>query len=116
MALLWAAERGHDAVVKLLLEKGNYGWRALLSVAKRMINTVVMVLLEKKIAELLLAMSMVNSKDKFGQTALSLAAENGHDMFLQHGIATSGSWVISPKINRENMHQKTIMSVIRVYY
>src|SRR5207302_1796321 len=77
--LSWAAENGHEAVVKLLIEKGaeleskyNYGQTPLLWAAENGHKAVVKLLLEKG-AEL-------EPRDKnYGQTPLLWAAENGHE-------------------------------------
>jgi ankyrin repeat protein len=101
--LSWAAENGHEAVVKLLLEKGAeldskdniYGRTPLSWAAKTGREAVVKLLLEKG-AELdskdirgrtlswaavklqLEKGAELESKDKQGQTPLSLAAKNGY--------------------------------------
>ncbi|KID95301.1 Pfs, NB-ARC and Ankyrin domain protein, partial [Metarhizium majus ARSEF 297] len=77
-ALLWAAENGHEAVVRLLLERSantevtdnNQEQTALLCAAKNGHEAVVRLLLEKG--------ADIKAKDRRGQTSLSYAAENGH--------------------------------------
>ena len=78
--LLLAAEEGHEAVVKLLLEKGaeletkdkNYGQTPLLLAAEKGHEAVVKLLLEKG--------AEIETKDKdYGRTPLSWAAEKGHE-------------------------------------
>jgi ankyrin repeat protein len=58
-ALRWASSNGHEAVVKLLLEKGAD----------------VELLLEKG--------ADVDAKDRAGKTALQRAAENGHEAVVK---------------------------------
>ena len=81
--LLWAAIQGHEAVVKLLLEKGaeleskdNINGRTPLSWAAIQGHEAVVKLLLEKGAQL-------ESKDDFGQTPLSWAAENGHEAVVK---------------------------------
>ena len=81
--LSWAAENGHEAVVKLLLEKGaeletkdkDYGQTPLSYAASRGHEALVKLLLEKG-AEL-------KTKSNNGQTPLSYAAENGHEAVVK---------------------------------
>jgi ankyrin repeat protein len=80
--LSWAAERGHEAVVKLLLEDGaeleskdEDGQTPLSWAASKGHEAVVKLLLEKG-AEL-------ESKSKYGQTPLSWAAEHGHEAVVK---------------------------------
>ena len=81
--LSWAAEKGHEAVVKLLLEKGadveskdrDYGQTPLSWAAEKGHEAVVKLLLEKG--------ADVESKDKDGRTPLSWAAENGHEAVVK---------------------------------
>ncbi|KAH0547754.1 hypothetical protein FGG08_000011 [Glutinoglossum americanum] len=77
-----AAERGHEAVVKLLLERGaelesksNSGQTPLSRAAERGHEAVVKLLLERG-AEL-------ESKSNSGQTPLSRAAERGHEAVVK---------------------------------
>ena len=84
--LSWAAERGHEAVVKLLLEtdkvdvdsKDNYDGRTPLSwAAERGHEAVVKLLLETGKVD-------VDSKDsQYGRTPLSLAAMRGHEAVVK---------------------------------
>jgi hypothetical protein len=77
--LMWAAEGGHEAVVKLLLETGKVeveskdlsGMTPLSIAAKSGHNAVVALLLETKKVN-------VDLRDWAGQTPLSLAAQRGH--------------------------------------
>ena len=81
--LSWAAENGHEVVVKLLLEKGAeletkdiIGWTPLSRAARNGHEAVVKLLLEKG-AEL-------ETKDKkYGRTPLSRAAENGYEAVVK---------------------------------
>jgi ankyrin repeat protein len=81
--LSWAASRGQEAVVKLLVEKGaeletkskDYGQTPLLYAASRGQEAVVKLLLEKG-AEL-------ETKDKYGQTPLSWAASRGREAVVK---------------------------------
>jgi len=80
--LLWAAWNGHEAVVKLLLEKDalleskdNNSWTPLLWAARNRHEAVVKVLLEKG-AEL-------ESKDNNGRTPLSWAAGKRHEAVVK---------------------------------
>ena len=75
--LSWAAKNGHNAVVKLLLEKGaeleskdNYSRTPLLWAAENGHDTVLELLLEKG--------AKLESQDNYGRTLLSQAAMNGH--------------------------------------
>jgi ankyrin repeat protein len=82
-SLSWAAEKGYEAVVKLLLEKGaeleaksGNGRTPLLWAAEKDHEAVMKLLLEKG-AEL-------EAKDKqYGQTPLSWAAEKGHEAVVK---------------------------------
>jgi ankyrin repeat protein len=76
-----AAERGHDAIVQLLLTKEgvdpdsknyrNDEWTPLMYAVRNGHEAVVRLLLEKEDVD-------VNSKDEDGETSLSRAASNGH--------------------------------------
>ena len=77
-ALLWAARRGHEAVVRLLLENGAdmnaldmYGETALVGAAEQGHETIVRLLLEKG--------ADIEAKDEDGQTALILSAGSAHE-------------------------------------
>ena len=78
----FAARNGHEAVVKLLLEKGaeletkNTDGRTPLSYAARNGHEAVVELLLEKGAEL-------ETKDKDGETPLSYAARNGHEAVVK---------------------------------
>src|SRR5436189_246528 len=80
--LSWAAEKGHEAVVKLLLEKGaelesknRYGQTPLSCAAKNGHETVMKILLEMR-AEL-------ESIDYDGRTPLSRAAKMGNKTMVK---------------------------------
>ncbi|KAI9777862.1 MAG: hypothetical protein M1839_008539 [Geoglossum umbratile] len=80
--LLWAAQKGHEADVKLLLEKGakpdskdNYGQTLLSRAAQNGHEAVVKLLLEKG--------AQPDSKDNYGQTPLLWAANNGHEAVVK---------------------------------
>ena len=83
-ALLLAAERGHDAVVKLLLKTGKvdveskdeYGRTPLSWAAEEGHEAVVKLLLETGKVD-------VESKDKYGRTPLSWAAREGHEAVVK---------------------------------
>ncbi|CZR56859.1 uncharacterized protein PAC_06748 [Phialocephala subalpina] len=83
-ALSYAAAHGHEAVVKLLLEKGAeletkdeyYGSRTPLSWAAEDGHEAVVKLLLEKGAEL-------ETKDDYGRTPLSWAAEDGHEAVVK---------------------------------
>ena len=90
--LSWAAGNGHEAVVKLLLEKGaelesrdkGWGWTPLSRAAADGHEAVVQLLLAKDGVD-------VNSKDcYYGQTPLSRAAGNGHEAVVQLLLAKDG--------------------------
>jgi ankyrin repeat protein len=81
--LLWAAENGHAAVVKLLLEKdakpktkGKYSDQTPLLWAAENGHEVAVKLLLEKGAEL-------ETKDNSGRTPLSYAAEKGHKVVVK---------------------------------
>jgi hypothetical protein len=81
--LLWAVVKGHEAVVKLLLEKGteletkdkDYGQTPLFLAAGNGHEAVVKLLLEKG--------AEIETKANSGQTPLSLAAEQGHEAVVK---------------------------------
>jgi hypothetical protein len=78
--LLWAADKGHEAVVQLLHKadvnaKTNYEWTALLGAAENEHEAVVLLLLEHMVD--------INAKDNDGQTALYMAAANGHEAVVR---------------------------------
>ncbi|KAF7515244.1 hypothetical protein PCG10_003552 [Penicillium crustosum] len=79
--LSWAAENGHDGVVKLLLERNSAvdsldksGRTPLLLAARTGRDAVVKLLLEK---------CLVDPLDKSDRTPLSWAAENGYDIVVK---------------------------------
>lgn len=81
-ALMWAAKRGHDAVVRLLLEKGadteiknQYQEAALIIAVKHRHEAIVQLLLEKG--------ANVDTKTPFWATPLMEAAGNGHEAIIQ---------------------------------
>ncbi|KAM0800726.1 hypothetical protein BDR22DRAFT_230902 [Usnea florida] len=75
-ALMWAASRGHEAVVRLLLELGpDKQERALIVAAESGHKAIVQYLLEN-IAD-------VDAKDLDGETALMKAAKRGHEALIQ---------------------------------
>ncbi|RYP72136.1 hypothetical protein DL771_004370 [Monosporascus sp. 5C6A] len=80
--LSWAAERGHEAVVRLLLDKGaavdredKEDWTPLLWAAVRAHEAVVQLLLDKGAA--------VDKEDKKGRTPLLWAAGRAHEAVVQ---------------------------------
>jgi ankyrin repeat protein len=75
--LWWAVERGHEAVVQLLLDRGAYteaadkeGWTPLLRAAENGHEAVMRLLLDR--------VADIEAADKDGQTPLSKAALIGH--------------------------------------
>ena len=106
--LWWAAEKGHEAVVKLLLEKGAdveskdryYGQTPLSWAAEKGHEAVVKLLLEKG--------ADVESKDEYGRTPLWWAAEKGHEavvkLLLEKGAdveSKDGVWPDAAVVGRE---------------
>ncbi|KIW74257.1 hypothetical protein Z517_12197 [Fonsecaea pedrosoi CBS 271.37] len=82
MPIIWAAKKGHVAIVKLLLEqgakvehKGDYGRTLLSLAAKYGYEAIVKLLLEQG--------AKVEHKDDYGRTPLSLAAECGHEAIVK---------------------------------
>jgi ankyrin repeat protein len=80
--LSWAAENGHEAVVRLLLEKGaeleskdNYGQTPLLWATRNGHEAVVRLLLERG--------AKLESKDNYGRTLLLWAARKGHEAVVR---------------------------------
>jgi ankyrin repeat protein len=82
--LSWAAENGHEAVVKLLLEEGAdlgtkdkvYGRTPLSWAAENGHEAVVKLLLEK-------GADLETKDEDYGRTPLSWAAENGHETLVK---------------------------------
>ncbi|RYP00350.1 hypothetical protein DL764_006550 [Monosporascus ibericus] len=83
--LSWAAWKGHETVVKLLLDTGKvdvdskdneYGQTPLSWAARNGHEAVVKLLLDTGKVD-------VDSKDNYGQTPLSWAAENGHEAVVK---------------------------------
>jgi hypothetical protein len=82
-ALVWAAAQGHEAVVKLLLEKGaeieendcSYGQTVLLRAAVQGHEAVVKLLLEKG--------AEIETMDNYGRTALARAAQYGRETVVK---------------------------------
>ena len=96
-ALMWAAARGHEAMVRLLLEnraeveaKDSNRWTALHQAAVKGHEAVVRLLIEKG--------ADPDSKDKDGWTPLPGAAANGHEavmrLLLEKGVNVNaqGGW------------------------
>jgi ankyrin repeat protein len=89
--LSWAAENGHEAVVKLLLakdgvdpdSKSSSGRTPLSWAAKNGHEAVVKLLLAKDGVD-------PDSKDSFGQTPLSWAAQDGHEAVVKLLLAKDG--------------------------
>jgi hypothetical protein len=105
--LLWAAEQGHKAVVKLLLETGKVdidvkdssGWTPLLWAAEQGHEAVVKLLLE-------IGKVDVNSKDsRYGQTPLLWAAQNGHEAVVKLLLET-GKFDVDVK---DSQHGRTAL-------
>ena len=95
--LIWAARNGHEAVVKLLLEKGaqmdskdKYNQTALLLAVQNGHEAMVKMLL-KEGADL-------DSKDVYGQTPLSRAARKGHEAVI--GLLLDKGAELDSKDNR----------------
>ena len=82
--LSWAADIGHEAVVRLLLDTGtvdadskdNAGWTPLWRAAENGHEAVVRLLLDTGTVD-------ADSKDSYGLTPLSLAAKNGHEAVVR---------------------------------
>lgn len=80
----WAASEGHEAILKILLAKGDirldlkdkHGWTPLFRAVIDGHNTAVKLLLAKNGIDL-------NFKDDRGRTALSLATSEGHDTIVK---------------------------------
>ena len=89
--LSWAAENGHEAVIKLLLaregvdaeSKDSYGQTPLLKAAGRGHEAVVKLLLAREGVD-------AKSKDKYGQTPLLLAAGRGYEAIVKLLLAREG--------------------------
>ncbi|KAL1853774.1 hypothetical protein Plec18170_005166 [Paecilomyces lecythidis] len=86
--LLWAAEKGHEAVVKLLLSGGadansrdNRGRTPLFQAAKNGHESIVKLLLARK------DVNPDTKDDKYGQTPLSRAAEDGREAIVKMLLA-----------------------------
>jgi ankyrin repeat protein len=101
--LSWAAEMGHESVVKMLLarddvkadSKDDYGRTPLFAAADMGHEEVVKLLVARKDVD-------VREKDMFGQTPLSRAASQGYEpvvkLLLEHGAAvdTKDIWGQTP--------------------
>jgi len=82
--LSWAAENGHEAVVRLLVERGDvdnnakdsYGQTPLSYAAGNGHEAVVRLLVERDDAD-------INAKDNYGRTPLLLAAQDGHEAVVR---------------------------------
>jgi len=93
-ALIWAATRGHDGVVKMLLERGDvkpdqtdtyYGRPPLLWAAAKGHEGVVRMLLEREDVD------PDQTDTKQGRAPLSLAAGNGHEGIVKMLLERGGS-------------------------
>jgi ankyrin repeat protein len=109
-ALHWAAECGHEEVVRLVLEKGAdvnvkdaFGSTALSGAAERGHAAIVQLLLEK---------ADINAKDVCGQTALFQAVIEEHKEVVQlllgkgadiHEMDANGRTVLDPIFHSEHM-------------
>ena len=94
--LLWAAMNGHQAVVKLLLDRDDvavnildpYGDTPLLCAVKKGHEAVIKLLLDRDDV-------MINLQNRYGESSLSLAAQNGNEAVVklllnrEDGIADS---------------------------
>lgn len=92
MVCIWAAEEGHEAIVKLLLDtnrahvnfKNKYGQTSLLLAAKNGHDAIVKILLNTGRVE-------INLRNSFGQTPLLIAAENGHKTVVRQLLHTGAA-------------------------
>ncbi|PMB65157.1 Kinase D-interacting substrate [Beauveria bassiana] len=94
--LLYAAERGHRAVVKRLLEKGacpnscDYiGWTPLLHASEKGHKAVVEDLLVKK--------ANINAQDRFGATALHWAIWRRNETIISHLLKNAADTEVTEK-------------------
>ena len=115
--LSWAARNGHEAIVKLLLDKGaaieskdTYNQTPLSYAAQNNHEAIVQLLLDKGAA--------TESKDRYGQTPLSYAAQNGHEaivkLLLGKGAATESkdTYGQTPLSYAARNHDKAIVQVL----
>jgi len=121
-AIAWAARRGHERVVRVLLQRGNinpnitntiYGQTPLLLAARDGYGGVVRILLE---------WSEVNPEkaDKWSRTPLLLAAENGHQEVVRMLLDRNDidpdkedDWSQTPLLRAaENGHQRVVRMLL----
>jgi len=115
--LLWAAEKGHEAVVKLLLERGaqiesmDVDRRTPLSwAAEKGHETVVKLLLERG--------AQIESRDLYNKTPLSWAAEKGHEtvvkLLLERGAQTESRdiWSRTPLLWAAEKGHETVVRLL----
>jgi len=98
--LSWAADKGHEAVVRLLLDKGaavdakdkQYGRTALSWAADKGHQGVVRLLVDGGAA--------VDAEDTYGQTPLLYAAENGHEAMVRLLIEDGANMDVKDKMDQ----------------
>ncbi|PQE08748.1 Ankyrin repeat protein [Rutstroemia sp. NJR-2017a BVV2] len=117
MLLLWAAQSGHEAVVKLLLERGAHletmdkSNRTPLSLAARNgYEAVVKLLLERG--------AHLETMDEWNQTPLLLAAQHGHEavvkLLLDRGadIEFKGGWNGTPLLQAATNGHEAVVKLL----